>query len=98
MYEFQHRPSIFKDLRPSFVKADHADDVGFVFGACFWDGHVKIEGISKNLFAQANYYDIGQLFCQGFETANDCNTRENGHDEVRCGYGDQLFIIHRNTQ
>ncbi|XP_077049495.1 carboxylesterase 3 [Siphateles boraxobius] len=44
MYEFQHRPSIFKDIRPSFVKADHADDVGFVFGACFWDGHVKIEG------------------------------------------------------
>ncbi|XDV28822.1 hypothetical protein PO909_032030 [Leuciscus waleckii] len=44
MYEFQHRPSIFKDLRPSFVKADHADEVGFVFGACFWDGHVKTEG------------------------------------------------------
>lgn len=44
MYEFQHRPSIFKDLRPSFVKADHGDDVGFVFGACFWDGHVKTEG------------------------------------------------------
>ncbi|ROL43320.1 Fatty acyl-CoA hydrolase precursor, medium chain [Anabarilius grahami] len=42
MYEFQHRPSIFKDVRPSFVKADHADDVGFVFGACFWDGHIKI--------------------------------------------------------
>ncbi|XP_067245359.1 fatty acyl-CoA hydrolase precursor, medium chain-like [Chanodichthys erythropterus] len=42
MYEFQHRPSIFKDVRPSFVKADHADDVGFMFGACFWDGHIKI--------------------------------------------------------
>ncbi|XP_067276507.1 cocaine esterase-like [Pseudorasbora parva] len=41
MYEFQHSPSIFKELRPSFVKADHADDVGFVFGACFWDGHIK---------------------------------------------------------
>ncbi|KAG1963878.1 carboxylesterase 3 isoform X2 [Pimephales promelas] len=44
MYEFQHRPSIYKDTRPSFVKSDHADDVGFVFGACFWDGHVRIEG------------------------------------------------------
>ncbi|XP_051513379.1 carboxylesterase 5A-like [Myxocyprinus asiaticus] len=44
MYEFQHRPSIFKDLRPSFVKADHADDVGYVFGACFWNGHIKIIG------------------------------------------------------
>ncbi|XP_052008102.1 carboxylesterase 5A-like [Xyrauchen texanus] len=44
MYEFQHRPSIFKDLRPSFVNADHADDVGFVFGACFWNGHIKLIG------------------------------------------------------
>ncbi|XP_062860245.1 carboxylesterase 3 [Trichomycterus rosablanca] len=44
MYEFQHRPSVFKDLRPSFVKADHADDVGFVFGACFWMGHIKVIG------------------------------------------------------
>uniref|UniRef100_A0A8C1EBQ4 Carboxylic ester hydrolase n=2 Tax=Cyprinus carpio TaxID=7962 RepID=A0A8C1EBQ4_CYPCA len=42
MYEFQQRPSIFKDLRPSFVKADHGDDLGFVFGACFWDGHIKV--------------------------------------------------------
>lgn len=42
MYEFQHRPSIFKDLRPSFVKADHGDELGFVFGACFWDGHIKV--------------------------------------------------------
>lgn len=42
---------------------------------------------SKNLFAQANYYDIGQLFRQGFETANDCNKSENGYDEVRRGYG-----------
>uniref|UniRef100_A0A673JMD6 Carboxylic ester hydrolase n=1 Tax=Sinocyclocheilus rhinocerous TaxID=307959 RepID=A0A673JMD6_9TELE len=39
MYEFQ---SIFKDLRPSFVNADHGDDLGFVFGACFWDGHIKV--------------------------------------------------------
>ncbi|KAM9481189.1 carboxylesterase 3 isoform 1-T5 [Clarias gariepinus] len=44
MYEFQHRPSIFKDSRPSFVKADHGDDVGYVFGACFWNNHIRIIG------------------------------------------------------
>uniref|UniRef100_A0A8C2X3B2 Carboxylic ester hydrolase n=1 Tax=Cyclopterus lumpus TaxID=8103 RepID=A0A8C2X3B2_CYCLU len=32
MYEFVHRAEIHKDTRPSFVKADHADDVGFMFG------------------------------------------------------------------
>ncbi|XP_062403549.1 carboxylesterase 5A-like [Sardina pilchardus] len=42
LYEFQHRPEMYKDSRPSFVKADHADDIGFVFGACFWNGHIKL--------------------------------------------------------
>ncbi|KAM8891168.1 carboxylesterase 3 isoform 2-T2 [Spinachia spinachia] len=44
MYEFVYSADIHKNNRPSFVKADHADDVGFVFGACFWSGHLKITG------------------------------------------------------
>uniref|UniRef100_A0A6Q2XIU0 Carboxylic ester hydrolase n=1 Tax=Esox lucius TaxID=8010 RepID=A0A6Q2XIU0_ESOLU len=42
LYEFQHRPEMHKDTRPSFVKSDHADDIGFMFGSCFWNGHIKI--------------------------------------------------------
>ncbi|CAM5151004.1 unnamed protein product [Eretmochelys imbricata] len=34
-YEFQHGPSIFKDTRPDFVKADHSDELFFVFGMPF---------------------------------------------------------------
>ncbi|XP_025028945.1 fatty acyl-CoA hydrolase precursor, medium chain isoform X2 [Python bivittatus] len=34
-YEFQHRPTAFKDTKPDFVKADHADELGFVFGGPF---------------------------------------------------------------
>ncbi|XP_074142608.1 cocaine esterase-like isoform X1 [Sminthopsis crassicaudata] len=34
-YEFQHRASIFKDVRPDYVKADHGDELQFVFGAPF---------------------------------------------------------------
>uniref|UniRef100_A0A8C0GPY5 Carboxylesterase type B domain-containing protein n=1 Tax=Chelonoidis abingdonii TaxID=106734 RepID=A0A8C0GPY5_CHEAB len=34
-YEFQHRPSTFKETKPDFVKADHGDEVGFVFGGPF---------------------------------------------------------------
>ncbi|KAK1888034.1 Carboxylesterase 5A, partial [Dissostichus eleginoides] len=45
MYEFAYRAEIHKNNRPSFVKADHADDVGFVFGGCFWNGHLKIIGM-----------------------------------------------------
>ncbi|XP_046889897.1 carboxylesterase 3 isoform X1 [Hypomesus transpacificus] len=44
MYEFQHRPEAHKLTRPAFVKSDHADEVGFMFGACFWNGHIKITG------------------------------------------------------
>uniref|UniRef100_F7B7G3 Carboxylesterase 2-like protein 1 n=1 Tax=Monodelphis domestica TaxID=13616 RepID=F7B7G3_MONDO len=31
-YEFQHRPSLFKDSKPDFVKADHGDELLFTFG------------------------------------------------------------------
>lgn len=34
-YEFQHRPSTVKDSKPDFVKADHGDEVVFVFGGPF---------------------------------------------------------------
>ncbi|XP_074149549.1 liver carboxylesterase 1-like [Sminthopsis crassicaudata] len=32
MYQFQHRPSIWGNLKPATVKADHGDDIFFVFG------------------------------------------------------------------
>ncbi|OBS66112.1 hypothetical protein A6R68_05344 [Neotoma lepida] len=35
-YEYQHRPSFFKDIRPPYVRADHGDEVPFVFGSFFW--------------------------------------------------------------
>ncbi|XP_028286767.1 carboxylesterase 3 isoform X2 [Parambassis ranga] len=44
LYEFVYRAEIHKHSRPSFVKADHADDVGLMFGGCFWNGHIKIIG------------------------------------------------------
>ncbi|XP_041852009.1 carboxylesterase 3 [Melanotaenia boesemani] len=44
MYEFAYAAEIHKHNRPSFVKADHADDVGFMFGGCFFSGDVKITG------------------------------------------------------
>ncbi|XP_054856550.1 fatty acyl-CoA hydrolase precursor, medium chain-like [Eublepharis macularius] len=31
-YEFQHRPNMYKESRPAFVKADHGDELYFVFG------------------------------------------------------------------
>uniref|UniRef100_A0A8D2Q208 Carboxylic ester hydrolase n=1 Tax=Zosterops lateralis melanops TaxID=1220523 RepID=A0A8D2Q208_ZOSLA len=34
-FEFQHRPSAYWDSKPDYVKADHGDEVGFVFGGPF---------------------------------------------------------------
>ncbi|EHB11078.1 Carboxylesterase 2, partial [Heterocephalus glaber] len=36
-YEFQHPPTFLKILRPPDVKADHGDEISFVFGS-FWFG------------------------------------------------------------
>lgn len=49
LYEFVYRPDIHRHSRPSFVKADHADDVAFMFGSCFWDGHAKLMGRGQRL-------------------------------------------------
>ncbi|XP_041506106.1 pyrethroid hydrolase Ces2e-like isoform X2 [Microtus oregoni] len=40
-YEFQHRPSFYKDIKPPHVKADHGEEILFVFGSFFWG--VKID-------------------------------------------------------
>ncbi|KAG8437412.1 hypothetical protein GDO86_008202 [Hymenochirus boettgeri] len=39
-YEFQHRPSMFHDSKPDFVKADHGDELFFVFGGPFLSADV----------------------------------------------------------
>ncbi|XP_024138219.1 carboxylesterase 3 [Oryzias melastigma] len=44
LYEFVYSADLYKDKRPSFVKADHADDVCFVFGGCFWNEQITITG------------------------------------------------------
>uniref|UniRef100_A0A8C0EDV6 Carboxylic ester hydrolase n=1 Tax=Bubo bubo TaxID=30461 RepID=A0A8C0EDV6_BUBBB len=31
-FEYQHRPTSYWDSKPEYVKADHGDEVGFVFG------------------------------------------------------------------
>ncbi|CAN2389271.1 carboxylic ester hydrolase activity, partial [Pristimantis euphronides] len=43
-YEFQHRPSSFKDTKPDFVKADHGDEVFFVIGGPFLKGEALFTG------------------------------------------------------
>lgn len=44
LYEFQHIPSFMRDKRPSFVKSDHADELFSVFGYCFTEHQVKLNG------------------------------------------------------
>ncbi|XP_040591245.1 carboxylesterase 5A [Mesocricetus auratus] len=41
-YEFQHRPLCFKNIRPAFVKADHTDEIRFVFGGPFLKGDIAM--------------------------------------------------------
>ncbi|KFO19968.1 Cocaine esterase [Fukomys damarensis] len=39
-YEFQHPPSFLKNIRPPYIKADHGDEISFVFGYFSWDNQV----------------------------------------------------------
>ncbi|XP_051025071.1 carboxylesterase 5A [Acomys russatus] len=41
-YEFQHRPQCFENIRPAFVKADHTDEIRFVFGGPFLEGDIAL--------------------------------------------------------
>uniref|UniRef100_A0A8D2N4G0 Carboxylic ester hydrolase n=1 Tax=Zonotrichia albicollis TaxID=44394 RepID=A0A8D2N4G0_ZONAL len=41
-FEFQHRASAFRDSKPDYVKADHGDEVGFVFGGPFLAGDIQL--------------------------------------------------------
>ncbi|XP_044289903.1 cocaine esterase isoform X2 [Varanus komodoensis] len=41
-FEYQHRPSLYHDTKPDYVKADHADEVGFVFGGPFLTGDTRL--------------------------------------------------------
>lgn len=43
-YEFQHRPQCLKDKKPPFVKADHTDEIRFVFGRAFLKGDIVMSG------------------------------------------------------
>ncbi|XP_023370519.1 carboxylesterase 5A [Otolemur garnettii] len=47
-YEFQHRPQCFENTKPAFVKADHGDEIRFVFGGAFLKGDiVMFEGATE---------------------------------------------------
>ncbi|KAG8510038.1 Carboxylesterase 5A, partial [Galemys pyrenaicus] len=47
-YEFQHRPQCFQNSKPAFVKADHTDEIRFVFGGPFLKGDiVMFEGATE---------------------------------------------------
>ncbi|KFO19966.1 acylcarnitine hydrolase [Fukomys damarensis] len=39
-YEFQHPLNFFKNIRPPYMKADHGDEISFVFGLFLWGNPV----------------------------------------------------------
>ncbi|XP_049642350.1 cocaine esterase-like isoform X1 [Suncus etruscus] len=41
-YEFQHRSRFLKDKMPPYVKADHGNEVIFVFGIFAWINHAEL--------------------------------------------------------
>ncbi|NWX85183.1 EST5A Carboxylesterase, partial [Nothoprocta ornata] len=42
LFEYQHRPTLYWDNKPDYVKADHGDEVSFVFGGPFLAGDIRL--------------------------------------------------------
>ncbi|XP_015266581.1 PREDICTED: liver carboxylesterase 1 [Gekko japonicus] len=71
VYEFQHRPSFHGALKPDFVKADHGDEIGFVFGRPFLAGDANEEerNLSKTVMKYwANFARTGNPNGEGLPT------------------------------
>nr|XP_025744648.1 cocaine esterase isoform X1 [Callorhinus ursinus] len=69
-YEFQHRPSFLKDSKPPHVRADHGDELLFVFGTLSWRGYVEVTEEEKLLSRKmmkywANFARNGRACLQG---------------------------------
>ncbi|KAM7002765.1 cocaine esterase-like [Tautogolabrus adspersus] len=45
LYEYLHPPQFLQAQRPSFVKADHGDEIFTVFGLCFTTKHVTLKHV-----------------------------------------------------
>ena len=61
-YEFQHRPHCLQDRKPAFVRADHTDEIRFVFGGAFLKGDVVMFGeelAQGHLLSQAPWGELG---------------------------------------
>ncbi|NXW29211.1 EST5A Carboxylesterase, partial [Phaetusa simplex] len=41
-FEYQHRPTAYWDSKPEYVKADHGDEVAFVFGGPYLAGDIQL--------------------------------------------------------
>lgn len=61
LYEFVYRAHVHRNVRPDFVKADHADDVAFMFGSCFWEGETKVIGQWDTHASPAHAFNCTQL-------------------------------------
>uniref|UniRef100_A0A7M4EBN1 Carboxylic ester hydrolase n=1 Tax=Crocodylus porosus TaxID=8502 RepID=A0A7M4EBN1_CROPO len=48
LFEYQHRPSLYRDTKPAYVKADHADEVAFVFGGPYLAGDIRLRACVQN--------------------------------------------------
>ncbi|KAL1763972.1 liver carboxylesterase, partial [Sigmodon hispidus] len=69
-YEFQHRLNFLKNFRPRHVKADHGDEVFFIFGSFFWgtkcDFTIKEKLLSRRMMKYwANFARNGNPNSEG---------------------------------
>ncbi|KAM5262850.1 pyrethroid hydrolase Ces2e-like [Ctenodactylus gundi] len=56
LYEYQHPPSFPKNMRPSYMKAEHGEEVSFIFGTYFCGNKVNVTEEEKLLSSRMTKY------------------------------------------
>lgn len=77
-FEYQHRPTSYTDNKPEYVKADHGDEVGFVFGGPFLAGDIQLRSKEQNIkCSPINYcHNTGVIL---FSSATSILIKTKGH-------------------
>lgn len=83
-YEFQHRPSFLKDIRPPHVKADHGDELLFVFGTLPWGANGECSWAGSLRDSSFPECGMGSLREDDCPHCTDEQTEAEREDGIRC--------------
>ncbi|XP_040266488.1 carboxylesterase 5A-like isoform X2 [Bufo bufo] len=79
-YEFQHRPALFAESKPDFVKADHGEELFFVIGGPFLKGDILFTGDALREWSEVFFIMNPHAVCTFLHVLSLFSTMTRHHD------------------